>query len=120
MLSILGFLKNPLFQLVAQKTVGAISHKIEKDKIVKAKELEAAAQVSVAQVNQQSKSIKDELLTIFIIAILACCFIPQTQPYMEVGFQMLKEKAPTEFWWAVLIVFSGSFGLSTLNNIRKK
>ena len=42
-----------------------------------------------------------------------------TQPSMIKGFEILKS-APTEFWWAVLIVFSGSFGMSTLRNIKKK
>ena len=46
-------------------------------------------------------------------------FIPQTQPSMTIGFEILKS-APTEFWWAVLIVFSGSFGMSTLKNIKGK
>ena len=46
-------------------------------------------------------------------------FLPFTQPYMEKGMEILRN-APTEFWWAVLIVYSGSFGLSTLNNIRGK
>jgi hypothetical protein len=38
---------------------------------------------------------------------------------MEKGFEILKS-APQEFWWAVLIVYSGSFGLSTVNKIRGK
>ena len=35
------------------------------------------------------------------------------------GFEILKN-APQEFWWAVLIVYSGSFGLSTVSKIRGK
>jgi len=46
-------------------------------------------------------------------------FLPFSQPYMTKGFEILKS-APTEFWWAVLIVFSGSFGMSTLKNIKGK
>ena len=34
---ILPILKNPLTRIVAEKTVGAIQHKLEKDKIIKAK-----------------------------------------------------------------------------------
>ena len=62
---------------------------------------------------------KDELLTILICLIFIFTFIPQTQPTMTIGFEILKS-APTEFWWAVLIVFSGSFGMSTLKNIKGK
>ena len=38
---VLPLLKNPLTRIVVDKTVGAIQHKMEKDKIVRAKELEA-------------------------------------------------------------------------------
>ena len=112
-------LKNPLTRIVANKTIGAIQHKLEKDKIIKAKEIEADKTVSVEQIRQQQHSIKDEILTILISGILICTFLPMTQPSMIKGFEILKS-APTEFWWAVLIVFSGSFGMSTLRNIKKK
>ena len=112
-------LKNPLTRIVANKTIGAIQHKLEKDKIKKAKEIEAVKTVSVEQIRQQQHSIKDEILTILISGILICTFLPMTQPSMIKGFEILKS-APTEFWWAVLIVFSGSFGMSTLRNIKKK
>ena len=112
-------LKNPLTRFVANKTIGAIQHKLEKDKIIKAKEIEAVKTVSVEQIRQQQHSIKDEILTILISGILICTFLPMTQPSMIKGFEILKS-APTEFWWAVLIVFSGSFGMSTLRNIKKK
>ena len=112
-------LKNPLTRIVANKTIGAIQHKLEKDKIIKAKEIEAVKTVSVEQIRQQQHSIKEEILTILISGILICTFLPMTQPSMIKGFEILKS-APTEFWWAVLIVFSGSFGMSTLRNIKKK
>jgi hypothetical protein len=38
---------------------------------------------------------------------------------MEKGFEILKN-APVEFWYAVLIVYSGSFGISTMNKLKKK
>ena len=63
--------------------------------------------------------IRDEILTILISAIFVFTFLPFSQPYMTKGFEILKS-APTEFWWAVLIVFSGSFGMSTLKNIKGK
>jgi hypothetical protein len=116
---LLPILKNPLTRIVASKTIGAIQHKLEKDKIIKAKEIEAVKTVSVEQIRQQQHSIKDEILTILISGILICTFLPATQPSMIKGFEILKS-APTEFWWAVLIVFSGSFGMSTLRNIKKK
>jgi len=116
---VLPLLKNPLTRIVVDKTVGAIQHKMEKDKIVRAKELEAEKDVSLAQIRSSKNSIKDEVLTIKIALIFLCLFIPQTQPYMERGFEILKN-APQEFWWAVLIVYSGSFGLSTVSKLTKR
>ena len=116
---ILPILKNPLTRIIGQKVIGGIQHKIEKDKIIKAKEIEAVKTVSVEQIRQQQHSIKDEILTILVSGILICTFLPITQPSMIKGFEILKS-APTEFWWSVLIVFSGSFGMSTLRNIKKK
>ena len=53
MIQFLGFLKNPLVKFVANKTMGAITHKLEKDKIIKAKELEAANNLDVKKVEVQ-------------------------------------------------------------------
>ena len=116
---ILPLLKNPLTRIIADKTVSAINHSIEKKKVVRAKEIEAEQNVSLAQIKSSNTSIKDELLTIKIALIFLFIFLPQTQPYMEKGFEILKN-APTEFWYAVLIVYSGSFGLSTIKSITKK
>ena len=116
---ILPILKNPLTRIVADKTIGAIQHKMEKNKIIRAKEIEAVKTVSVEQVRQQEHSIKDEILTLLISAIFVFTFLPFSHPYMTKGFEILKS-APTEFWCAVLIVFSGSFGMSTLKNIKGK
>ena len=116
---VLPLLKNPLTKIVVDKTVGAIQHKMEKDKIIRAKEIEATKSVSVEQVKQQEHSIKDEILTIKVSLIFLFLFLPFSQPYMEKGFEILKN-APEEFWWAILIVYSGSFGMSTLKNIKGK
>ena len=116
---VLPLLKNPVAKILVDKTVGAIQHKREKDKIVRAKEIEAEKSVSVEQIRSAKGSIKDEVLTIKITLIFLALFIPHTQPWMEKGFEILKS-APQEFWWAVLIVYSGSFGLSTVNKIRGK
>ena len=72
MIHLLGLLKNPLFKFAAEKTVGAITHKLEKDKIIKAKEIEAASSISVEQIKQQENSFKDEWLVIFFTILMAC------------------------------------------------
>ena len=81
--------------------------------------VEAEANVSIEQIRSSKGSIKDEVLTIKITLIFLAIFWPHTQPWMEKGFEILRS-APQEFWWAVLIVYSGSFGLSTVNKIRGK
>ena len=110
-------LKNPLSRLIVSKTIEKVSHHLEKEKIIRAREIEASKTVDVANIKASSSSFRDELLTIIISGILICTFLPITQPHMIKGFEILKT-APTEFWWAVLICFSGSFGLSTLRNIK--
>ena len=110
-------LKNPLTRLIGQKIIGGIQNKIEKDKIIKAREIEAAKTVDVANIKASSSSFRDELLTIIISGILICTFLPITQPHMIKGFEIMRT-APTEFWWAVLIAFSGSFGINSINKFR--
>ena len=110
-------LKNPLSRLIISKTIEKVSHHLEKEKIIRAKEIEASKTVDVANIKASSSSFRDELLTIIISGILICTFLPITQPHMIKGFEIMRT-TPTEFWWAVLICFSGSFGLSTLRNIK--
>ena len=116
---LLPLMKNPLAKLVVDRSINAINHSMEKKKIIRAKEIEAEQNVSIEQIKSSNNSIKDEVLTIKITLIFIALFIPYTQPWMEKGFEILKN-APEEFWWAVLIVYSGSFGLSTVSKIRGK
>ena len=114
---LLPLVKNPLARLLVSKTIEKVSHHLEKEKIIRVREIEAAKTVSVEQIRQQQHSIKDEILTILISGILICAFLSITQPHMIKGFEILRT-APTEFWWAVLIVFSGSFGINSINKFR--
>ena len=77
---ILPILKNPLTRIVADKTIGAIQHKMEKNKIIRAKEIEAEKSVSIEQIKQQEHSIKDELLTIKISLIFLFLFLRLSKP----------------------------------------
>ena len=114
---LLPILKNPLSRLIISKTIDKVSHHLEREKIIRVREIEAAKTVSVENIRASSSSFRDELLTIIISAILICCFLPYTQPSMIRGFEIMQQ-APTEFWWAVLIVFSGSFGINSINKFR--
>ena len=126
MIQFLGFLKNPLVKNVANKTMGAITHKLEKDKIIKAKELEAAnnldvkkVEVQLEQVKQQQNSWKDEYLVVFYTLIFLGHFLPWTQPWMDRGWQILGQADPM-FWYIILTIVGASFGVTTLKKIGKK
>jgi|TARA_R100000353_G_scaffold117332_1_gene83685 hypothetical protein len=119
MIQFLGLLKNPFVKIIAEKTVGAISHKLEKDKIIKAKELEATKTISVEQIRQQEHSWKDEWLVVFFTILMACHFIPFTQNAMERGWKILQTADPM-FWYIILTIVGASFGVTTMNKIKKK
>ena len=116
---VLPLLKNPLTRIVAEKTVGAIQHKLEKDKIIKAKEIEAAQNISIEQVRAQKDSFKDEWLCIFFTLVFAGNFLPWTQPWFEKGWTIL-EKADPMFWYIIITIVGASFGVTTMNKIKKK
>ena len=126
MIQLLGLLKNPFVKIIADKTIGAITHKLEKDKIIKAKEIEAATKLDVAkvgvqleQVKQQQNSWKDEWLCLFFTVLMACHFIPATQNAMEKGWDIL-QKADPMFWYIILTIVGASFGVTTMNKLKKK
>ena len=126
MIQLLGLLKNPFVKIIAEKTYGAISHKLQKDKIIKAKEIEAATKLDVAkvgvqleQVRQQENSFKDEWLCLFFTILMACHFIPATQNAMERGWDIL-QKADPMFWYIILTIVGASFGVTTMNKLKKK
>jgi len=116
---ILPILKNPLTRMIGQKVIGGIQHKIEKDKIVKAREIEALKDVNIAQVEASNNSWKDEYLTLIFGLILVAHFLPFTQDYMERGWQILKNADPL-FWYSVLAIISGSFGMNLTNKLKGK
>ena len=61
---------------------------------------------------------KDEAWTILFIVIIAMCFIPFTQPYVERGFASLSA-TPDWFQYAVYASIAASFGLRGLKGVRK-
>jgi hypothetical protein len=119
MLPFLGFLfKNPIAKLVVDKTIGAIQHNLEVKKLERVAEIEAAKTVQVQQVLSSEKSWKDEYLTIVFTAVLVAHFIPPAMPFMAQGWELLKS-APSEFWWVILTIVSGSFGMNIMDKFKK-
>tara|TARA_Y100001937_G_scaffold66419_1_gene90875 strand:+ start:355 stop:720 length:366 start_codon:yes stop_codon:yes gene_type:complete len=116
---ILPILKNPLTRIVADKTIGAIQHKLEKDKIIKAKEIEAIKTVNVEQVKASTTSWKDEYLVVIFGLVFVANFIPHLQDYMERGWAILSQADPL-FWYSLLALISGSFGMNLTNKLKGK
>ena len=61
---------------------------------------------------------KDEAWTILFIAIIAMCFIPPLQPYVERGFDALA-RTPDWFQWAMYASIAASFGLRGLKGLKR-
>ena len=61
---------------------------------------------------------KDEAWTILFIIIIAMCFIPPLQPYVERGFAAL-ETTPDWFQWAMYASIAASFGLRGIKGLKK-
>ena len=89
-----ALLKNPLTKIIAEKTFGAIQHKLQKDKIVREKELDTASQISIEQIKQQAHSWKDERLDVYYTIMMASHFMRCTQEGMRRGWSILQTAAP--------------------------
>lgn len=61
---------------------------------------------------------KDEAWTILFIVIIAMCFIPPLQPYVNDGFAAL-DQTPEWFQWAMYASIGASFGIRGISKIRK-
>ena len=116
---ILPILKNPLTRLISQKVIGGIQNKIETDKIIKAREIEAVKTVNLEQIKASTTSWKDEYLVVIFGLVFVANFVPHLQDYMERGWAIL-EKADPLFWYAMLALISGSFGMNLTNKLKNK
>jgi hypothetical protein len=115
----LKLLSNPLTKIIANKTIGAIQHKLEKDKIIKAKEIEATKTISVEQIRQQENSFKDEWLVVVFSLVFMAHFVPQFQETMLRGWEIL-EYASDYFWIIILTIVGASFGVNTVKKFTSK
>jgi hypothetical protein len=55
---------------------------------------------------------------VIFTCILVAHFVPQLMPFMDAGWELLK-KAPQEFWWIILTIVSGSFGMNIMGKFKK-
>ena len=114
-----ALLKNPLTKLIAEKTIGAVTHKLKKDAIIKQKELDHVQSVDVQSLKSSDNSLKDEWLVIVFSLIFIGHFVPILQDAMERGWQILGT-ANDYFWIVILTIVGGSFGSSGITKFIKK
>ena len=114
-----ALLKNPLTKLIAEKTIGAVTHKLKKDAIIKQKELDHVQSVDVQSLKSSDNSLKDEWLVIVFSLIFVAHFIPVLQEAMLRGWEIL-ELASDYFWIIILTIVGGSFGSSGITKFLKK
>ena len=118
MIQFLGLLKNPLTKIIAEKTFGAIQHKLNKDAIIKKRELDHVQNVDVQSLKSSDNSLKDEWLVIVFSLIFLAHFIPALQDAMLRGWEIL-ELASDYFWIIILTIVGGSFGSSSITKFIK-
>ena len=114
-----ALLKNPLTKLIAEKTIGAVTHKLKKDAIIKQKELDHVQSVDVQSLKSSDNSLKDEWLVIVFSLIFVAHVIPVLQEAMMRGWEIL-ELASDYFWIIILTIVGGSFGSSGITKFLKK
>ena len=119
MIPLLGLLKNPLTKIIAEKTFGAITHKLKKDAIIRDKEIQNAQNVDLQSLKSSDNSLKDEWLVIVFSLIFLAHFIPALQEAMLRGWEIL-ELASDYFWIIILTIVGGSFGSSSITKFISK
>jgi len=114
-----ALLKNPLTKLIAEKTIGAVTHKLKKDAIIREKEIENAQNVDIQSLKSSDNSLKDEWLVIVFSLIFIAHFVGPLQEYMLRGWEIL-ELASDYFWIIILTIVGGSFGSSGITKFLKR
>jgi hypothetical protein len=124
-----GMLVKPLLGVAGDVVKGVVDTKKAKaeNKLteIKAKtklmEKQIAGEIDfdLKAIEQSGDSWKDEAWTILFIMIIAGCFIPPFQPYVERGFNALSA-TPSWFQFAMYGAIASSFGLRSLTKFIGK
>ena len=121
MLQFLSLLKNPLTKKVINKATDHFKHKAEKQKVIRAAEIEAAKDVDITRIKSQDQSYKDEILMLWLIGMLTTGWFPGTRENFREWVAIIND-LPDSVWYLVIIVFSASFGTRITKSVldRKK
>ena len=111
-----GWLKGKAEQKAAEARAKVAKAEAEAEVMKVAATHEAGWEKIMAEASKDSW--KDEAWTILFIAIIAMCFIPPLQPYVERGFDALS-RTPDWFQWAMYASIAASFGLRGIKGLKK-
>ena len=121
MIQFLTLLKNPLTKMVFNKASEHFKHKAEKQKVIRAAEIEAAKDVDITRIKSQDQSYKDEILMLWLIGMLTTGWFPSTRENFREWVAIIND-LPDSVWYLVIIVFTASFGSRVSDKLmnRKK
>ena len=123
MIHLLKLFNNPLTKMVINKATDHFKHKAEKTKVIRAAEIEAAKDVDITRIKSQDKSWKDEILMIWLIAMLSTGWFEKTRDNFEEWVRIIND-LPDSVWYLVIIVFTATFSTKmtdkVLNRNKKK
>ena len=111
-----GWLKGKAEEKAAQSRVKVAKAEAEAEVMKVAATHEAGWEKIMAEASRDSW--KDEAWTILFIAIVAMCFIPPLQPYVDRGFEVLST-TPDWFQWAMYASIAASFVLRGIKGLKK-
>ena len=111
-----SFMESKIEQTKAKGAVAKAKAEAEAEVMKVAATHEAGWEKIMAQ--SSNDSWKDEAWTVLFIIIIAMCFIPPLQPYVERGFAAL-ETTPQWFQWAMYASIAASFGIRGIKGFKK-
>ena len=97
----LSIIKNPLTKMVAGKVVDHFKHKAEKVKTIREAEIQACKEVDVQRIKSQDKSWKDEILMVWLIAMLSTGWFESTRDNFEEWVRIIND-LPDSVWYLVI------------------
>ncbi len=103
----LSLLKNPLTKIVVNKAVDHFKHKAEKVKTIREAELQACKEVDIQKIKSQDKSWKDEILMVWLIAMLSTGWFDETRDNFEEWVRIINDLPDSVWYLVIIVVFQG-------------
>ena len=105
---IFSILNNPITKLAVGKVTDHFKHRAEKVKTIREAEIQACKEVDVQRIKSQDKSWKDEILMVWLIAMLSTGWFEDTRDNFEEWVRIIND-LPDSVWYLVIIVLTATF-----------